>query len=145
MFGYLPVLLWSIMYIITEIYRIRFGRDTLRLFFAFSLFVCWSFFFLQTPQFYIFLSFFLNYCAVWVCIVAFTKVLMIYQIHHSWILPLQHYPSSPSLHYWNSYNRYHFSIYIHVYTVFALYSLFYDFPHLFSFPLVSILPGRIIL
>jgi hypothetical protein len=36
-----------------------------------------------------------------------------------WIHSLHHSPLSPSLHSWNSFNRSHFSIYIHMYTVFA--------------------------
>jgi hypothetical protein len=30
---------------------------------------------------------------------------------------------------WNSFNRHHFCIYIHVYTLFVLYSSSYHFPH----------------
>jgi hypothetical protein len=54
-------------------------------------------------------------------IVVLTKVLKMYQIYHTWIYPLHLlFP-----HFWNSYNRYHFSKYIHVYTIFAPYSLSY--------------------
>jgi hypothetical protein len=66
------------------------------------------------------ISFFLLLC--WGYIVAFTKVLTIYQKCHSWIQFLLHSPLSPLTHSWNSFNRSHFSIYIHVYTVFALFS-----------------------
>jgi hypothetical protein len=48
------------------------------------------------------------------------KVLTIYQIYHTWIHPLHHSSSFP--HSWDTFNRYNFSIYIHVYTVFTLYS-----------------------
>jgi hypothetical protein len=65
----------------------------------------------------IFLNF---YCAGWGYTVAVTNVLTIYQMYHTWIHPLHH--SYLSLHPWNSFNRYHFSIYIHVYTVFVPYS-----------------------
>jgi hypothetical protein len=68
-----------------------------------------------------------NFCAWWGYIVAFTKVLTTYQIYHTWIYLLHHSPLSllPS---WNSFNRCHCSIYIHVYTVFAIYSSSYSFP-----------------
>jgi hypothetical protein len=50
-----------------------------------------------------FLFIFLLLC--WGYIVAFTKVLTIYQIYRTWIHPL-HHSSSPSLsHSWNSFNR----------------------------------------
>jgi hypothetical protein len=55
-------------------------------------------------------------------IVAFTKVLTLYQIYHTSIHPLHHSPSFPSPHSWNSCNRHHFSNYIHVHTVFVPYS-----------------------
>jgi hypothetical protein len=58
----------------------------------------------------------------WGYIVTFIKVLTIYQIYHTWICPLHHSPLSPQPHSWNSFKRSHFSIYTHVYTVFALYS-----------------------
>jgi hypothetical protein len=57
--------------------------------------------------------FFFN-CAGWGYIVAFTKVLTMYQLCHTWIHPT---PDS-----WNRFNRYHFFIYIRVYTLFSLYS-----------------------
>jgi hypothetical protein len=45
-----------------------------------------------------------------------------------WIHPLHHSAlSPPSPHSWNNFNRYHFSIYIHVYIVFELYSSFHTF------------------
>jgi hypothetical protein len=44
-------------------------------------------------------------------------------IKYTWIYPLHHSPLfSPSSHSWNSFNRYHFSIYMLVYTVFTPYS-----------------------
>jgi hypothetical protein len=42
-----------------------------------------------------------------------------------WMHPLHLCPSSPLPYSWNSFNRYHFCIYIHVYTLFALYSSSY--------------------
>jgi hypothetical protein len=54
--------------------------------------------------------------------VAFTKVVILYQIHHTWIHPLHQSPLSLFPHSWNSYNRSSFSIYIHMYTIFTLYS-----------------------
>jgi hypothetical protein len=54
----------------------------------------------------------------WECIVEFTKLLAMYQICHTWIFPLHCSPLTPS-HSWNGFNRYHFCIYIHVYTVFC--------------------------
>jgi hypothetical protein len=58
----------------------------------------------------------------------------LYQIHRSWIHPLHHSPLSLLPHYWNSFNRSYFSIYIHVYIVFAQYSPSY-IPTSFSFSL----------
>jgi hypothetical protein len=49
-------------------------------------------------------------------------VLTMYPIYHTGIHPLNDSPSSPSTHSRNSFNRYHFSIYIHVYTIFSPYS-----------------------
>jgi hypothetical protein len=45
-------------------------------------------------------------------------------ITHTWIHPLHHSPLSSLPHpdSWNSFNRYHFCIYMHVYTFFVLYS-----------------------
>jgi hypothetical protein len=44
--------------------------------------------------------------------------------------PLHHSPLSPLLYSWNSFSRSHFSIYIHVYTVFVSYSPSYTLsPH----------------
>jgi hypothetical protein len=66
------------------------------------------------------ISHFFLYCfAGWRNIVAFTKVLTMYQIYHTWIHPLHHAPLPPSSHFWNSFNRYHFCICIHVYTFFV--------------------------
>jgi hypothetical protein len=59
--------------------------------------------------------------------VLFSKNLIIY---YSWIHPLHHSPLPPDPHSWNSFNKSHFSIYIHVYTVFAPHSpSFTLFPH----------------
>jgi hypothetical protein len=60
-------------------------------------------------------------CARWWYTVTFTKVLTIYQIYHTWIYPFHHFPLS-SPHSWMSFNSNHFTIYIHVYTVFVPYS-----------------------
>jgi hypothetical protein len=49
------------------------------------------------------------YCgAGWGYIVAFTKVLAMYQIYHTWIDPLHCSLSSPPSHSWNSFNKYNF-------------------------------------
>jgi hypothetical protein len=53
------------------------------------------------------------------CIVAFTKVLKIY---HSWIHSLHHSPLSLLPYSWKSFNRFHFSIFIHEYLIFPPYS-----------------------
>jgi hypothetical protein len=45
-------------------------------------------------------------------IVAFTKVLTIYQIYHTSINCLHHSPLSTNPHSWNSFNRYNFSTYL---------------------------------
>jgi hypothetical protein len=52
-------------------------------------------------------------------IVAFTNVFTIY---HNWIHPLYHSPLFLLPHSWNSFSIFHFSICIHVYTVFVPYS-----------------------
>jgi hypothetical protein len=84
-------------------------------------------------------SFFFYCCAGWGYIVAFRKVLTIYQIYHSWIHPLYHFPLSLFSHqFWNSFNRFHFSTYvctqylhhIHPHT---------PFPHFLPLPLVPVL------
>jgi hypothetical protein len=59
----------------------------------------------------------------------FTKVLTMYQIYHTWIHPLHHSSLSSSAHFWNSFNRSHFPIYIHLYIVFAPSSPPSPFPH----------------
>jgi hypothetical protein len=62
--------------------------------------------------------------------VAFTKVLTIYQVYHTWIHPLHHSLLSLSPHSWNSFRRFHFSIYMDVYTIFPPYSHSHAFsPH----------------
>jgi hypothetical protein len=55
-------------------------------------------------------------------IVAITKVLTIYQISYvnSPLSPFSFFSPSPNS--WNYFNRYHFSIHVHGYTVFILYS-----------------------
>jgi hypothetical protein len=58
-------------------------------------------------------------------IMTFTKVITIYRIYHSWIYPLYHSPLFSFPHSWNSFNRSHFPIYTHVYTVFVPYSPFF--------------------
>jgi hypothetical protein len=70
--------------------------------------------------FYLIIMFLL--CAGWGYTVAFTSVLTIYQIYDTWIHPLHHSPLSSLPHSWNSFNRFHFPIYTHVYTIFTLYS-----------------------
>jgi hypothetical protein len=54
--------------------------------------------------------------------VVFTKVLTVYQLYHNWIHPFycSLYPCSPDS--WNSFNKYHLCIYMHVYTFFAPFS-----------------------
>jgi hypothetical protein len=66
---------------------------------------------------------FFLYCCSGLCfIVAFTKVLTVYQLYHTGIHPLLHSPD-----FWNSFNRYNFCIYMHIYRVFAQYSFSYTF------------------
>jgi hypothetical protein len=48
------------------------------------------------------------------------------------LTPLHHCPLSSPSHSWSSLDRFHLSIYIHVCTVFALYSLTYTLFHLLS-------------
>jgi hypothetical protein len=59
------------------------------------------------------------YFAGWGNIVAFTRVLTMYQIYHTWIHPFHCSPLSPSPYTRNNFNRCHFCIYLHVFTVFA--------------------------
>jgi hypothetical protein len=68
----------------------------------------------QTQWLNLFVFIFFLYCAVWEYIVAFTKVLTMYQLYHVWIHPFHCSQSSPYPHSWNSYNRYHYCIYMHV-------------------------------
>jgi hypothetical protein len=67
-------------------------------------------------------------CAGCGCIIVFTKVLTMYQIYHTWIHHLSCCLSSSLPWLWNSFNRYHFSICIHVWTLFVPYSSSYLFP-----------------
>jgi hypothetical protein len=59
-------------------------------------------------KFFVYIFLFLLLCLGYIA--AFTKVLTIYQIYHTWICPLHHFPLSPPLHSWNSFNRSHFSL-----------------------------------
>jgi hypothetical protein len=68
-------------------------------------------------------------CAWWGYIVAFIEVLTLYQIYHTWIHPLYHSPLSPTSNSWNSFNRYHFSIYVLVHIIFAYFNPSTPFPH----------------
>jgi hypothetical protein len=63
---------------------------------------------------------FFSCCAGWGYTIAFTNVFTISNIPYL-NSPLHH--TTLSSHSWNSFNRYHFSIYIHIYTVFVQYSL----------------------
>jgi hypothetical protein len=72
----------------------------------------------------VFLFFFI--VVLWEYIVAFTKVLTMYQLYHTWIHTpntILHLPSC------NSFKLCHFCIYIHVYTLFVPYASSYPFPH----------------
>jgi hypothetical protein len=66
----------------------------------------------------------------WGYIVSFTKLISIY---HRWIHPSSSFifPSHNSL---NSFNRSHFSIFVHVYIIFPLHSVTYTFPYIPSPP-----------
>jgi hypothetical protein len=67
----------------------------------------------------LFILFFLWCCAGWGYIVAFTQVVTMYQIYHTWIHLLNHSPSFPPLPHldsWSNFNRYRFCIDLHVYT-----------------------------
>jgi hypothetical protein len=75
--------------------RLLFGIET-----AFVLILLLPSFFYQAlwswwSQFIFFSFSFFYCCAGWGYIVAFTKVLTIYQIYHSWIHPLHHSPLPP--------------------------------------------------
>jgi hypothetical protein len=100
------------------LFFVFFSRVFIVLYYLFIYLFIYLFYFRKMNFFFLL---FKNYCAEWRYIVAFTEVLTIYQIYHTWIHPFHHFPLHPP-HSWNSFNRYHFSIYIHVYTVFAIYS-----------------------
>jgi hypothetical protein len=72
----------------------------------------------------LFLLFFIILLLYWGYVVTFAKVLRIY---HGWIHPLHHSTLSPHFHShsWNSFNRSHFSFFIHEYIIFSLHSLSY--------------------
>jgi hypothetical protein len=78
----------------------------------------------------------------WGHVVTFSKVLIICQIYRTWIRLLHHSPLSLLSPSWNSFIRCHFSIYIHVYTVFALYSLLHTLSSSPTLSLVSVSPDR---
>jgi hypothetical protein len=61
-------------------------------------------------------------CAGWWYIVALVIILTVYQLYHTSIHPSTIGLYSPFPHSWNCFNRYHFSIYVHVCPVIALYS-----------------------
>jgi hypothetical protein len=73
--------------------------------------------------------FFIFYCCAGGTFVTFIKVLKMYQIYHIWIHFLHHSHLSLYPHSWNSFNRHHFYIFIHVYTIFAPY--FFEKPCVF--------------
>jgi hypothetical protein len=74
--------------------------------------------------------FLLHCCAEWGYIMAFTKVLTMYQIYRIWIHRLHSsYLSSCPLNSWDSFNTYHFFICICVYTYFAWHGITYRIWH----------------
>jgi hypothetical protein len=88
--------------------------------------------------FYFIFIFYCYYCCArlgYIC--SITKVLTIYQIYHTWIHLLHHCLSSHLPNSWNSFNRYHFCIYIHVYTL--LHDIYppTPFPHHFTPPFLN--------
>jgi hypothetical protein len=67
--------------------------------------------------FYLYLYFLFYYCcAGWEYIVAFTKVLIMYQIYLDSPPPWLSFIPPPDS--WNCFNRYHFCVYIHLHTLF---------------------------
>jgi hypothetical protein len=102
--------------------------------------------FLPIGQVFLFIYFELSSifycCAELGYIVAFTKVLTMYQIYHSWIHPLHHSLLSPYPHSWNSFNRYHFP-----FTCMCTQYLHHihppsPFPHLLTHPTDTTLPRQ---
>jgi hypothetical protein len=92
-------------------------------------------------EFQLYLFFLLYCCDRWGHIVALTQVLMMYQIYHTWIHLHNHSPSSSSPDSWSTFSRYHFRIYLHLYTFYCtIFTLLPPFPNISSFPLVSALP-----
>jgi hypothetical protein len=80
------------------------------------------------PNFYIYIYIFFTVVLGEGTLWHLQKSLQYIKYNHTWIHPLHH--SSLPPHSWNSFNRYHFSIYIHMFTVFSLYShSFVIFPH----------------
>jgi hypothetical protein len=80
--------------------------------------IMFSFGFLKKMVYGELLGFYVFLPLYWGYIVIFTQVLTVY---HSLIHPLHHSPLFPCPNPWNSFNRCHFSTYIHTYTVFAPY------------------------
>jgi hypothetical protein len=75
------------------------------------------------------LNYFIFYCCVgWGNIVAFTLVLKNVSNILTWIHSCLCSHLYLLSHYWNTLNRYHFCINIHVYTLLAPYSSSYHFP-----------------
>jgi hypothetical protein len=76
-------------------------------------------YFVHLFLFWVFVLFFIYYCVGWGYLVAYTKVLLMYQLFQTWIHSRCHSPLSSSPDSWNSYNKYHYCNYMHVYTIFA--------------------------
>jgi hypothetical protein len=89
---------------------------------------------IRTKTLHWFICLFIFYCAGCEYIVAFTKVLTMYQIDHTWTPTFHCSTSPPSPDSWNSINKYNFCIYIHVYTLLAPYSSPYPSSHHFPSP-----------
>jgi hypothetical protein len=80
-------------------------------------------------EFQLYLFFLLYCCDRWGHIVALTQVLMMYQIYHTWIHLHNHSPSSSSPDSWSTFSRYHFRIYLHLYTFYCtIFTLLPPFP-----------------
>jgi hypothetical protein len=83
--------------------------------------------------------YFCFYCCAGGYIVAFTKVLTMYQMYHTCIRPLHHFLS---LHSSNSFNRCHFSYTYTFIQICTIFTLPHPFPTSSPLPLVSSSPGR---
>jgi hypothetical protein len=92
---------------------------------------------------FLIIQFIIFYCSVGVHCGIYKNIYNISNISYFNSPPPSFSFFSSSLHFWNSFSRYHFSIYMHVYTIFTLYSTYVcSFPISFLLPLVPTPPTQ---